>query len=238
MLKKRINYWSCSRFADWVRGEKKPHALTLEEWGDWKNKQSKKRPIRFFISDTLLNRIQDFVFFPKDIFWNVRCYIRNRFIDKLQYLKTGLKPGWYYDLDHRIIHGLFNELKDFVEIELAWMNQLSKDKKFRRRLHRSPEDGVEHLKWGMSLKDDDGSPSRQAKSCEEILELYNWWKNYPNRPDPMKQSGFVDVYDDKNIDEETKNRASQNLWELEEKQEQEEEDMLIRLIKIRKSLWT
>jgi hypothetical protein len=240
MFKSRIHYWGCSRFADWIRGEKKPFALTLEEWDDWREEQAKKRPIRFYISDTLLDKIQNFVYFPRDVFWNVRCYIRNRFIDKMQYLKTGLEPGKYYDLDDRIIHGLFNELKDFVETELAWMNQLSKDKKYRSRKlrSRSPEDGIEYLKWGMELKDDNGMPTRQATSFAEILELYNWWKNYPNRPDPMDVSGWSDIYDDKTVDEAVKNEVSHNLFDLEEQQDKEEEDMLIRLIKVRKSLWT
>ena len=32
MIKNRFNYWTCSKFADFVRGEKKPFAL---EWGEW-----------------------------------------------------------------------------------------------------------------------------------------------------------------------------------------------------------
>jgi len=32
MIKDRLHRWNCSKFADWIRGEKKPYAL---EWGAW-----------------------------------------------------------------------------------------------------------------------------------------------------------------------------------------------------------
>jgi hypothetical protein len=35
----RIHYWSCSKFADFVRGEKKPFALEWGKWDEWKNKR-------------------------------------------------------------------------------------------------------------------------------------------------------------------------------------------------------
>ena len=247
MYRSRVHHWSCSKFADWVRGEKKPFALTLEEWDEWRDEQRTKRPIRFYISDTLLTKIQDVVLFPKDVFRNVRCYFRNRFIDKIHCLKTGLKPGNYYDLDHRIIHALFNELTDFVETELAWAQQAFEKKK--KRLHRSPDDGIAYLQWAAGLtfgedcavdKDDPdyGKPTPQAIASKEILELYRWWKNYPNRIDPMDASGWSDVCEMKNPDPELKNQAFEKLNQLEKQQEQEEDEMLIRLIKVRRSLWT
>jgi len=236
--KNRVNYWSCSKVADWIRGEKKPYALTLEDWDDWKNKQSLKRPIRFYIADTLLNKLQNFLYFPWDIYVNIRHYVSNRFIYKIHYLHTGLKAGNYYDLDHRILHGLFNELVNYVEQDLAWMNQWSKkNKKIRER---SAQDGLEYLDWSIDIKDDEGTPTKQAESAKEILELYNWWKNYPNRPDPMQQSGWSDLCEkNKNeVDPNLKDKVFNDLQIIEEQQEQEETDMLIRLIKIRKSLWT
>jgi hypothetical protein len=247
-VKNRIHHWSCGKFADWIRGEEKPVALTLEEWDEWRNEQRTKRPIRFYISDTLLTKAQDIIFFPCDVYRNIRCYFRNRFRDKIHCLNTGLKPGNYYDLDHRILHGLFNELTNFVESELAWMNQLSKKQK--RLRERSPKDGVEYLEWASDLtfNEDDygiekgeesyGKPTPQAESSKEILELYKWWKNYPNRPNPMDASGWSDVCETKNPDPELKKQAFEKLNQLEEEQDQEETDMLIRLIKVRKSLWT
>lgn len=234
----RAHHWTCSKFADWIRGEKKPFALTLEEWDEWKENQRSKRPIRFYVSDTLLGKIQNFFYFPWDVYSNIKHYISNRFIYKIHYLHTGLKAGDYYDLDHRILHGLFNELVNYVERDLAWMNQWSKKNKKLRE--RSAEDGLEYLDWSIALKDDEGVPTRQAESAKEILELYNWWKAYPDRPDPMDVSGWSDLCEKntKDTDPKLKAQVLQDLQRLEEQQEQEETDMLVRLIKIRKSLWT
>lgn len=239
MLRNRSNYWSCSNFANWVRGEKKPYALTLEDWEKWKKEQKSKRPIRFYISDTFLNKLQNAIYFPIDLYSNIRSYIRNRYIDKLQYLKTDLTSGHYYDLDTRILHGLFNELRDFVEIELARNYQVFHKNEKRKKV-RSEEDGINYLNWALSLTDEENNPTPQAVSAKEILELYSWWKSYPDRLDPMNESGWSEVCalkEEKNL-EEKKIKAFNKLQELEENQEREEEEMLIRLIKVRKSLWT
>lgn len=251
MHRPRLHYWSCSKFADWVRGDKKPLALTHEDWEVWRETQEKENSIRFYISDTLLDGVQNFLYFPSDLFWNIKCYIRNRYIDKIHYIKTGLKPGQYYDLDYRILHGLFNELVDFVETDLGLKNQYLSESSPRRVKSRSAEDGVEYLQWASALKFDEdygvpkedeyyGKPTPQALSAIETLELYNWWKNYPNRPDPMDTSGWSKICDQNSdeVDKVEKQKAFDKLQEIEDQQETEETEMLIRLIKVRKSLWT
>jgi hypothetical protein len=237
MLRQRIHYWSCSKFADFIRGEKKPHALSMEEWKQWRENQEKNNKIRYYISDKLLNKIQNLILYPSDVINSLRYYFRNRFITKTHYLKTGFKPGYYYELDERILHGLFNELVDFVEVESAWMYYISRDRKDRKNKFksRSADLGIAHLKWSMSLvyneqdgveKEEDlyGKPTEQAKSARELFELYNWWKNRDKRTDP---------YDNYKSSKDIK-----DLWKTEEAYDQEDEDMLIRLIKIRKHLWT
>jgi hypothetical protein len=42
LLKSRIDYWSNSRLANWVRGENKPYALEWHKWDEWKKEQKKK----------------------------------------------------------------------------------------------------------------------------------------------------------------------------------------------------
>ena len=104
MIKNRFNYWTCSKFADFVRGEKKPFALEWGAWDEWKEEQKKNRPIRFWLSDTFLGYLQDIVYYPYDIYNEIRHYVCNRWVDKTHYLKTGLKPGHYYELDKRILY--------------------------------------------------------------------------------------------------------------------------------------
>jgi hypothetical protein len=257
MIKSRINYWSCSKFANWIRGNKKPHALTLEGWEEWREDQEKQNGIRYYIADKLLNRIQDVVYFPKDLFDSASIYLKNRFVAKTHYLKTGFKPGSYHEIDEKILYALFNELVDFVEIELAWMAVISNKNKyktpfFRRfRQWRSEEAGRDHLKWaselkfdksyGISSKDPDwGKPTPQAESALEILELYNWWKQRPDRPDPMEVSGWSEICKEKKKDRDKKSESAvfRKMEKIERQYEKEDDKMLLRLIKIRRSLWT
>lgn len=245
----RTNYWNCSKFANWIRGDAKPFALTLEGWEEWKKEQSKKHPIRFYISDTLLNKLQNIVYFPYDIYKSIKFYIINRFIDKTHYLKTGLKPGQFHEFDTRILYGLFNELVDFVEIENAAMGLATTKKKFSGR--RNAQAGVDHLKWAASLtfnedygmkKSDKkyGQPTHQAVAAKEILELYCWWKCRKDRPDPHEISGWSEYCKKDKSDRISKEGkiAFNKLEKIEEKYEKEDDKMLLRLIKIRKQLWT
>jgi len=259
MLKNRWNYWSCGKFAEWIRGEKKPLALTMEEWEAWRKELKKKSPYRYYFSEVLLNKIQNIVCWPSDVVNSIRAYIENRYITKTHYLKTGLEPGQYHELDDRILFGLFNELVDFIEVEQAWLYSLgNKEKKYIFKKGRCIEAGVDYLNWASELKYEEdcgiykddpnyGEPTRQALAAKKILELYNWWKNRPKRPDPMDLSGWSKYCEDNKSEDgiypsfkkdEKKSEIFEKLEEIEEQYEKEDEAMLIDLIKIRKSLWT
>jgi hypothetical protein len=134
---------------------------------------------------------------------------------------------------------------------------------WRWRTWRCPQAGIDHLNWASSLRMDDewtdkdspdyGKPTRQAESAMEILALYRWWKEvYPSRPDPHEASGWSAYCEerrqknggsllaglDDNSDRETSKSILDRLTEIEQAHNAEDEAMLIRLIKIRESLWT
>lgn len=240
-LKKRsrIDYWSCSKFADWIRGTPKPYALEWKAWDTWHEEAEQKHPFRYWVAENLLGYLQDFVNFPMDIYNSIEVYVRNRFIDKLHYLKTGLKPGRYYDLDYRIIHGLFNELVELVELDFAHRAIWDKQKKYKFVNGRSVEAGLDYLNWasGLRYNKDYGitkqdkhynEPTDQAIAAQKTLELYHWWKNRENRPDPYEL--FTEEKDGKNY--------YRKINKMEDSYEKEDTKMLIELIKIRGSLWT
>lgn len=115
----RVDYWSCTKLADKIRGTEKPFAASLKDWRDWRADAKKAHPIRYIIAEEGLDTFQDIVFFIPDIYNTAHSYIKNRFKDKIQYLDTGLTPGQYSDLDYRITHALKNEFIKFVEGEFA-----------------------------------------------------------------------------------------------------------------------
>jgi len=191
----RLNYWSCSKFADWIRGTSKPFALEWEAWDTWHEEAKIKHPVRYWIAEKFIGYMQDLVNFPMDIYHTIEVYIRNRFIDKTHYLKTGLKAGQYYDLDTRILHGLFYELVELVEKEYASIAAYKEKKEYKFVHGRCGEAGLDYLNWARNLKynKDYGidkshelynQPTDQAKTAEKTLELYHWWKNRNYRLDP------------------------------------------------------
>lgn len=136
-------------------------------------------------------------------------------------------------------------------------------RKYWRSSWRDPAAGMEYLDWAASLKfgedwgvepDDPryGHPTAQAQNAQEVKELYTWWKyTRPSRPDAYDASGWTELtdsleekygsmFDQKRTDAEDKmvDDAGKRLSQIEQEYEDEDERMLIRLIKVRKYLWT
>jgi hypothetical protein len=275
----RANYWSCSKFADWLRGTKKLSAGTGKEWRLWKEAAKESHPIRYWIVEEGLDYMQNFVNWPLDRLHDVRYYINNRWITKSHALTAhprDIKPGDWQDVGNRFLPCLFNELVDFVEVEQAW-HHVMWDEAARKKFHvpwhrrffrfrtwRCPDAGIEHLLWASGLKldehmgvdpgtDDHGKPTHQALAAQEILALYRWWREvYPNRPDVYDASGWSAYcemrrdkgYDFLDLEDKTEDEATQcktaldKSNEIEKAYDDEDEAMMIRLIKIRDSLWT
>lgn len=219
----RNNYWSCSKFADWVRGKPKLSAGTSDEWHEWETEAKGYHPVRYWIAEEALDAVQNFIWWPIDRIYDVKYYINNRWVTRTHSLTAhprDIKPGEWQDVGNRFLPCLFNELVDFVEIETAWSHIAWSDENcqkynvpfwgrgwFRWRTWRCPQAGLDHLDWAMTLTNNDwcepdhpdyGKPTGQAIRAKEIKELYVWWTTvYPNRPDPHDASGWSDYCDAK-----------------------------------------
>ena len=276
----RSNYWSCSKFADWVRGTPKRGALTADGWHEWETEAKGYNPVRYWIAEEALDAIQNFIWWPVDQLYAFKYYINNRFVTRTHSLTAhsrDIKPGQWQDVGNRFLPCLFNELVNFVEIEQAWHHCMWSDEaktKFktpwwrkgwlRWRTWRCAEAGMEYLRWASTLTNEEfldedekhlAEPTYQAKAAKEIIELYTWWTvTYRNRPDPMDASGWSDYCEQMRVkypgsfftslnskdeaDREASTQAHNRLSEIEKAYADEDEAMMIRLIKIRESLWT
>lgn len=145
--------------------------------------------------------------------------IISRFWYKYYLIDTGLKRDQWYDTDTKMLYGLMKLLVDYVDGEKPF----------------------EHIDW------EDDEAHRNAK--KEIVAIYDWWKNYDTR---MKEidvaldnwyvsrggdhKEFLDFFNSESTPE------SEQLFDHHEKLEEallkEEEEMMVRLVKIRGFLWT
>ena len=231
------------------------------------------------MAEEALGHIQDFVTYPVRKIYDVKYYVNNRYVTRTNSLtaaRKDIKPGQWQDVGNRFLPCLFNELVNFIEIETAWSHIAWGDKEarakydppfyasgwFRWRTWRSPQAGLDHLDWAMTLTNTDwcdpthkdyGKPTRQALGAKELKELYLWWTvTYPARPDPHDASGWSDYCEQARVLngdrlfggkttpalKKMSTRCIKLLHKIEADYEKEDEAMMVRLIRVRNSLWT
>jgi hypothetical protein len=281
-MPQRKNYWSCSKFADWIRGTVKGAPKTGSGWREWEENAKQKHPFRYWIGEEALDAFRLFICWPLDRIHGAKYYVNNRWVTKTHALTAhprDIRRGSWCDVGYRFLPCLFNELVDFVEIELAWRHIAwgsREDRRkygapfwatgwFRLRTWRSAQAGLDYLEWESRLIPTEEwvdandpnyqNPTPQALGAIEIRELYQWWTEvYRKRPDPHEATGWSAWCDRKRdktghefwLDDETETAEEKaecklildRLHKLEQEHSSEEESMMIRLIKIRESLWT
>lgn len=150
-------------------------------------------------------------------------YIRSCLITKCHLINTRLKKGHWYDTDYRLLYGMMNLFMEFLEKEKPY-----------DRINWNSDDFHKHAK-------------------DEMVAINSWWLNYEKRlkniedarndwhDDKFKDCrddlhGWIDRINEPSTPE--TERKFQIIQDLEKKLDEEETEMLIRLIKIRKFLWT
>ncbi len=277
----RNNYWTCSAFADWLRGTSKGGAKTAEEWDEWRTTAKMRHNFRYWLAEEGLDYIQSVVMFVPDKLYALKYYINNRWVTRTHALTAhprDIPRGEWRDVGNRFLPCLFNELQDFVEVELAWWHiawanpeEKAKYKApfwatgwFRWRTWRCPQAGIDNLNWQAQLRWEEnevgedspnlGKFTPQAIKAQELISLYTWWtQTYRNRPDPYEASGWsahceamrvkygggLASWNKENKEEKkASNKAHKLLQKIEADYEKEDEEMMIRLIKVRHGLWT
>ena len=274
------NYWTCSNFADWVRGTPKIPSGTSEEWTKWHKDAKLAHPVRFWLAEEALSELDDAWNYVPTKINNVRYYLNNRYTTKTHALTSNLPKGQWHEFETRLLHCTFDSFVDFIEIETAWSHVMWGDKEERAKYKmpwwrgqwwtrwfkewRSPEAAIAHLEWEMTLKNIEwyketdpeyGKPTHQAIAAKEKWALYYWWKHVrPQRVDEHEYCGWSAYCEERRLGDpdgwlfgagseskKDKKRSSailEAVRKLEEQHANEDEEMLIRLIKLRKSLWT
>lgn len=240
-----------------------PGSMTSKGWRLFNKEYEERAPIRYWFEHTFKYSTLMPV---KWKYEKIHDWIRYRTYDRYHIVDTGLEPS-YYDPTTVILHVNFNILKEFVEVEQAWSKYLwsgeyketaswcEKHMPFYRRVYpfRRPDLGVKHFEWAATLDDPALPPhercDHQAVAAREILVLYKWWvEDRPARKEIEHVShddqglGMMSSLDDDFDREAPDFKAHVASMDAASKQEEdwntEDEEMLVRLIRIRRSLWT
>lgn len=207
--------------------------------------------IKYYINNRWVSRTHSLTAHVRDIRPGDWCDVGNRFLpclfnELVEFVE--IEQAWH--------HCMWDDAAR-KKYRTPWARSF-----FRFRTWRCPEAGIDYLKWAMTLTNEEfleegekhkAEPTYQAKAAKEILELYTWWKEvYPNRPDPHDAGGWTDYcnmrrdmgYHLLDMEDKTPEMAEMcktalnKSQEIEEAQKKEDEEMMIRLIKVRESLWT
>ena len=213
----------------------------------------KLNDIRYYINNRWVSHSHALTAHPRDIQPGNWSDVGNRFLpcmfnELVDFVE--IEQAWHHCI-------WSDEAK--TEYEVPWWRKGW----LRWRTWRSAEAGMEYLRWAETLTNEEfleegekhkAEPTYQAKAAKEIIELYTWWTvTYRNRPDAYDASGWSEYCEASRIANGGKlswsgdkspelkamsDAAHKTLQEIEAAYEAEDEAMMIRLIKIRGSLWT
>jgi hypothetical protein len=209
--------------------------------------------VRYYINNRWVSRSHSLTAHPRDIKPGQWQDLGNRFLpclfnELVDFVE--IEQAWH--------HCIWSD-ESRTKFDVPWWRKGW----LRWRTWRCPEAGLEYLRWAETLTNEEfldegekhkAEPTYQAKAAKEIIELYTWWTvTYRNRPDPYEASGWSEYCEaareanggrlsfssDKTPElEKMSNLAMKKLRKIEAAYEKEDEQMMIRLIKIRQSLWT
>lgn len=218
---------------------------SVQDWVNWP--ADKLNDIRYYINNRWVSHSHRLTAHQRDIKPGQWRDVGNRFLpclfnELVNFVEV--ETAWH--------HVAWNEEARKKYPVPAWRERF-----MRWRTWRCPEAGIAHLEWASSLTfvDKNGKelPTSQAVGAQEILELYHWWtEEYPNRPDVYEVTGWSDYCDRKRkedpdsimpedhtpVERKTTHQMLNEIRKLEKKYDKEDEQMMIRLIKIRDNLWT
>ena len=161
-----------------------------------------------------------FMFPIKQVF-ELKAYLKNILFRRHHIIRTRLPKGQWYDTDTRMLYGMMNLLIEFLEKENPF-----------------------------ETTDFDSSPTWKSVK-KEIITIRDWWLNYETRKveftitlNKWQVSKFGNCTNEECLQgiNEPDTKESKELFDrlaiMETKLEREEAQMLMRLVKIRKYLWT
>jgi hypothetical protein len=192
-------------------------------WEDWHKDVKEKYPIKYFFAETASDFIKYKLWFPiykpidKTKYWLISHIIPNKRYHMLdlrqpnnEYEIDIYRYGWC-DVPEKMLFAMFNLLDQFVKHELP-------------QYYCPPEEEIE-------LKS-------QRDTYLEILEIHKWW-TYDRK---IEYKAFSDIRSEWSELHRARDPKAKELWDkmhvMEAAFENKTDEMISRLMKIRRNLWT
>ncbi len=183
-------------------------AGTIEEFRNWEKKLKTKYPTRYAIGEAIER------FFGPFRVAKRKCKtaywaLQHRFNPKHRYhiVNTKLPPG-YHEVETRMFYAMFQLFAEFMEFQL----------KTPHVVWEYDKSAFEDWMIEDDLEGVEKEIESRNKMWKEMNDLYTWWTvTYPKLEKDFDESSFT--------------------IEAEEEFEKEVEEMMIRLVKIRRTLW-
>lgn len=196
-----------------------PFALEWNGWDDWRDQLKARFPIRAFIQVTVPDTWRKALGYKiKHILHDLKWGFIHRYVKQHQYnvIRPKTLEVGYHDPDERILHACMEDLRQYYER------------------------GAIHVEWN--------SDPHHQHVYKEMTDIYTWWtKEFPTREEDWEKANPSPDVDSKRLFSNGKHKNDPDVveWhrvrelqrEAEVKWAQDEEDMLIKLMKIRRSLW-
>lgn len=191
-------------------------------WEDWEEKMRKEYPVRYFFAETLpfwfsiniKRKVKDAMYFVTSHVVPSRRY---HMLDLRQPKKKGkysYRWGWI-DSDSKMLYALFNIFNAFVKDELP-------------NMYCPSEEEVQANPYMMT----------QRLHYLEIKAIHYWW-NVERERQLTAHSELLNKWSDaKHAHSSDEHQLWDDLQKLEAANDAKEDEMIGRLMKIRRSLWT
>lgn len=243
-----------NKFKQWLRGTEFPYSA---EWGEWENIHDaarKKHPIRYWLAEDLWDWCGSVVSWPLRKYRGTKSYISNRFKTKTHVLQLDLQRDWvkkgkWIEYDTRLLYGVMDSF-------VIWLREEWYPNRFWDGFDDSQMTEKEKFLalWDARIqmyRENAGEDSEEGwiHACKEMREIYLWWTDFDedkwleespwtNHCNKMRSKhGRLNFTSRTKEEKDQGKEALKEHTRLEQENEDEITEMLIRLFKLRKYLW-
>lgn len=190
-------------------------------WEDWEEHVRKEYPVRFFLSETLPNFFRPVGWKAGRVWYWIKCHV--------------LPSHRFHLLDFRGVDPLHEYTHGYMDpCTVVWLAAWA-----ALRSYVEKEEPTDPASWASPEELAEEPLKDQKARYDEAIELHRWWMK-GRAAEEAEESRLHKAVDDARTthDREAYDEASRPWLEYHRWREDHDEEMFLRLCKLRRSLWT